>query len=81
MTRFINRVFPVVVQVPAPTSNVAELKQFLKRHDPYFANDAYLNKLSLEELTDYYQDVVDALKPCYRDDWDDRLINVRANNL
>lgn len=81
MTRFINRVFPVFVQVAPPVPSVDEMRQFLQKHDPYFATDAYLSQLDEVTLVGYYRDVMDALEPAYRDDWDERLINVKANNL
>ena len=64
-----------------PKVSVPEMKAFLKKHDPFFANELSLSRLSLEEMVDYYQECVEALKPDYKDDWDWRVAHVIANNI
>lgn len=66
---------------PIPLKSVPEMREFLKKHDPKFATDLYLDSLSFDELAEYYRDCIDALEPRYNDDWDQRLLNVRANNM
>ena len=80
MTRFFNKASNPASKAQ-PKVSVPEMKAFLKNHDPFFANDLSLSRLSLEELVDYYQDCVKALEPTYNDDWDWRVARVRANNI
>ena len=80
MTRFFNKTRKHIPKAQ-PKISVPEMKAFLKKHDPFFANDLSLSRLSLEELVDYYQECVKALEPTYNDDWDWRVAQVRANNI
>lgn len=68
-------------KTPAPLKSVPEMRAFLKEHDPKFATDLYLDSLSFNELAEYYRDCADALNPAYSDDWDERFLRVRANNM
>jgi hypothetical protein len=80
MTRFFNKTCKLTPKAQ-PKVSVPEMKAFLKKHDPFFANELSLSRLSLEELVDYYQECVKALEPAYNDDWDWRVAHVRANNI
>lgn len=80
MTRFFNKTRKSTPKAQ-PKVSVPEMKAFLKKHDPFFATDLYLSRLSLEELVDYYQECVKSLEPTYNDDWDWRVAHVRANNI
>lgn len=80
MTRFFNKASKLTSKAQ-PKVGVPEMKAFLKKHDPFFANELSLSRLSLEELVDYYQECVKALEPTYNDDWDWRVAHVRANNI
>jgi hypothetical protein len=65
LTRFSKKPTPKA----QPKVSVLEMKAFLKKHDPFFANDLSLSRLSLEELVDYYQECVKALEPTYNDEY------------
>lgn len=80
MTRFFNKANKPLPKAQ-PKVSVPEMKAFLKKHDPFFANELSLSRLSLEELVDYYQECVKALEPTYNDNWDWRVAHVRANNI
>ena len=80
MTRFFNKTCKSTTKAQ-PKVSVSEMKAFLKKHDPFFASELSLSRLSLEELVDYYQECVKTLEPTYNDDWDCRVAHVRANNI
>lgn len=80
MTRFFNKTSKPTPKAQ-PKVSVPDMKAFLKKHDPFFANELSLSRLSLEELVDYYQECIKALEPTYNDGWDWRVAHVRANNI
>lgn len=80
MKNFLRRIQPTKKN-PIPKKSTLEMREFLKKHDPKFATDLYLDNLSFDELVEYYQDCVDSLDPRYRDDWCERLERVRTNNM
>lgn len=60
------------------------MRDFLKKHDPHFATDEYLDGLSLVELKEYYQGCRESVMESYRDagdDWAQRRESLASENL
>ena len=60
------------------------MRDYLKKHDPYFATDEYLDSLSKEELKEYFEGCLQVVRESYRDagdDWAQRRESLAAENL
>lgn len=65
-------------------ADVWQMREFLKKHDPHFATDEYLNVLSLPQLRDYYRECREAVMESQRDmgdDWANRREKTASENL
>lgn len=60
------------------------MREYLKKHDPHFATDDYLDNLSKEELKEYFEGCHESVRESYMDagdDWAQRRESLAAENL